>query len=231
MKSLQICLSALVGVFILASCVPAAETPQPQNTELASATIQPNAPITKTPTQSVTPIPPPTRRLAPTVQGTATMTPLASFTIKPTSKNTKTVTSTITSTGTLYVRPPGFGGPTWSPTPVSFKCQVIGSSPDWGHVYKPRSNFIAIWRLYNAGASMWHEGDLIDGYVSGTKMQNPDRTGNILDHTVYAKDFLDFRIQLRPPKDPGIYTLTWGLRKTNKQDFFCTFSVTIQVAK
>ena len=230
MKSLRTCLSVMLIVFIVAGCAPGAApepTTPPQNTEVPSATLPQFTPsITTTPTQSITPIPPPTRRVATLQTSTITMTPLASFTARP----TRSPTGTITGTNTLYVRPP-FGGPTWTPTPAPFKCDVASTFPPWGQQYKPRTNFIAKWRLYNSGENMWHMDDILDGYVSGTKMQNPDRGNRILDHTVYAEDYLNIQIQMHPPKEPGIYTITWGLRKTNKKDFFCTFSVTIEVVR
>lgn len=232
MKSLYACLSALVAVFLLAACIPAAELPPtnlPLNAEEPSATLQAVPVATLTPTQSITPIPPPTRRVATQPTSTTTQTPLASFTIPPTSKNSKTPSPTITGTYTRFVVPPGFGGPTWSLTPNPFKCTVVITSPEWGKEFKPRTNFMAYWKLQNTGSNMWHKDDIAIEYVSGTKMHNPVRDHNILDVTIYKTDYYNLEMQMRPPKEPGLYTTTFGFRKTNKQDFFCTFSITIRV--
>lgn len=235
MKSLQTCLSVLLIVFIVAGCAPRAG-PEPnnpsQNTEEPSATLMQFTPeATLTPTKSVTPVPPPTRRVATLPTSTVTITPLASFTIQPTSKNSKTPTSTITGTNTLYVRPPGFGGPVWTATPNPFRCAVTYTSPDWGQQFTPRANFIAYWRILNVGPNLWHKDDIVIDYVSGTKMHNREREHTILDVTTYVGGYYNLRVQMQPPKEPGFYTTTWGFRKTNKQEFFCMFDITIQVVK
>ena len=78
---------------------------------------------------------------------------------------------------------------------------------------------------------MWHKDDILIGYVSGTKMHNNSRQDEILSYTLYVKDSMYIQIHMKPPKEPGIYTESWGLRKTNKKEFFCTFSVTIEVVR
>jgi hypothetical protein len=162
---------------------------------------------------------------------TVTITPLASFTIQPTSKNTKTPTGTITGTNTLYVRPPGFGGPVWTVTPNPFQCEVQETYPEWGAQFTPRANFVAHWRIRNVGANLWHKDDIVIDYVRGTKMHNREREHSILDVTIYKNSFYNLQVQMRPPKEPGFYTTTWGFRKTNKTEFFCEFDITIEVVK
>ncbi len=236
MKSLQTCFSGLIILLLLAGCAQAIGQPTPQLQETqavigtATLTLVRNA---GTPTQSITPLPAPTRRTPSKdlASATPTITPLASLTLKPTSKYSRTPTPTITGTNTLYVRPPGFGGPTRSPTPVPFKCNVIDLYPDFGQTFTPRADFVALWKVFNTGANMWHADDIIFDYISGTKMHNDERVGKILTYTLYAGDHLNIQVHMKPPLTPGLYTTNLGFRKTNKKEFFCTLSVTIQVVK
>ena len=229
--------SGLLIVFFLAACAQATSQPTstPQPTYTPAATITPIASVTRTPSKSVTPVPPPTRRATPTIASdlTATKTPIPSFTLKPGSKFTKTITATITGTNTLYVRPKGFGflSTPFTLTPQPFKCSIISTDPDDGTILKPRTDFIAKWKILNSGVNMWHKDDILMGYVSGTKMHNPDRVATIFTDTLYVGTTLNVQIHMRPPKEPGVYTETWGFRKTNKKDFFCMFSVTVEVVR
>jgi hypothetical protein len=234
MKSRQTYFLGLLMFLLLAGCAQAnSETPtrQPLPTDVPLITLTPLPNATATPTETITPLPPPTRRATLTSASdlTMTITPLASFTLRPTSRFTRTPTATSTITSTRYVRPPGFGGPTYSPTPIPFACTVEDISPDYGQVFKPRSDFIAKWRIQNTGANMWHQDDILIGYVSGTKMHNDTRGDEILSYTLYVNDSMYIQIHMKPPKEPGIYTESWGLRKTNKKEFFCKFSVTVEV--
>jgi hypothetical protein len=231
MKLRQAYFSGLMILFLLAGCTQAADQnpAEPQSTDVPAEILTPIVNATETPTQTISPIPPPTRRA--TITSIPSNTPLPSFTRVPTSKNTKTVTATITGTNTLYVRPPNFGGPTFSATPIPYKCEETDVYPEWGQVFTQRSDFVAKWKIMNTGANMWHEGDIFFGYVSGTKMQNDEQLGKILNYTIYAKDTIRVQLHIKPPQEPGFYTTIFGFRKTNKKEFFCTFSVTIQVVK
>ena len=90
---------------------------------------------------------------------------------------------------------------------------------------------MAKWKVVNSGTNMWHKDDILFGFVEGKKMHNPSRVDKILDYTLYVGDHMDVEIHMRPPKEPGIYSETWGLRKTNKKEFFCLLTVTIEVVK
>ncbi len=236
MKSLRICFIGLVALVLLVGCAeaitqPTAITPQDTNTTVFTVTAQ--GPIS-TSTRTITPIPPPTRR--PTSKGLITLTPeatippVASFTIAPTSRLTRTPSATITGTNTLFVRGP-FSARTWTATPVPYACLLISSFPKWGTVFKPRTDFVATWKIYNSGANMWHVDDIVFGYVGGDKMHNKEINEKILPYTIYKGSFYTLHMHMVPPKEPGTYTEIWGLRKTNKKEFFCTFEVTIVVAK
>lgn len=238
MKSRQTYFLGLLMLFLLAGCAQATSespTSQPTATDMPVATFTPTPKASETMIATLTPIPPPTRRATLTSASdlTITITPIASFTPKPTSKFTRTATATITRTSTLYVRPPGWGGPTFSPTPISFACTIDDhySYPAYGQTFKPRTDFVAKWRVLNTGASMWHKDDILIGYVSGKKMHNKSRVDEILNYTLYVNDVMDIQMHMKPPNEPGIYTESWGLRKTNKKEFFCIFSVTIEVVR
>lgn len=236
MKSLRIYLSGMMILFILAGCAQANSeqpTSEIQNTDVPVITLTSMSGV-NTPTLTVTPIPPPTRRPTPTIDTThitPTVTPIPSFTRMPASKYTKTVTATVTGTNTLYVRE-RYWWMTGSPTPVPYDCEGITLKPDWGAIFKPRQNFIAQWRVINTGADPWHVDDIIFGFVSGTRMQSPGRPDEVYLTDGLAKTSkIALQVQMVPPREPGFYTAYWGLRKSNKKEFFCTFSVTIRVQK
>ena len=237
MKSAQTCFSGLVVLLLLAGCAQATALPTnpPQATDIPAATLTPVPNATKTVTQTITPIPPPTRRATSTSDpnSTATPTPIASFTRQPTSKASKTITATVTGTNTMYVRPPNFGGPTWTPSKPDFACTFDDNAtyPVFGQVFTPREDFVAYWKVFNSGENMWHKDDIIFDFIDGTKMNANDRGGQILDTTIYVGDHLVVQMHMKPPKEPGIYTTNWGFRKTNKKEFFCKLSVTIEIRK
>lgn len=235
MKSLKIYLSGMMILFILAGCAqgtPEQPTSEIQNTDVPVIALT-SMPGVTTQTLTVTPIPPPTRRPTPTIDTThitPTVTAIPSFTRVPASKYTKTVTATITGTNTLYVRA-RYWYLTPSATPIPYDCEGLTLSPSWGKVFKPRQNFIATWRVTNTGADPWHVDDIIFGYVSGTRMQNPGRPDEVYLMDVARRGKMALQVQMIPPREPGFYTAYWGLRKSNKKEFFCTFSVTIRVQK
>ena len=233
MKSLQTCFAGLVAFLLLAGCAQAIGQPTstPQETIAIPTTTVVTEPMS-TSTLTVTPIPLATHRPtpveSPSLTPAATIRPLASYTRGPT--GTRTRTPTITPTNTLYVRPP-IGGITWTPHVPSYACSALTISPKWGTVVKPRTDFIAEWKVYNTGANMWHVDDIVGGFVSGERMHNPDNGAIIISFTVYVGDKINIQKHMVPPKEPGTYTSIWGLRKTNKKEFFCLFDVMITVAK
>ena len=84
----------------------------------------------------------------------------------------------------------------------------------------------------NTGSGVWHVADVVFGFVRGDKLLRGDTGGEIsVPYTLYTGDRAVFHRRLTPPKEPGVYTSVWGLRKTNKSEFFCTFDITIQVVK
>ncbi len=222
MKSLKICFAGLVVLSLLGGCGPLRGQPiNPQGAITSAATSALAAKPTNTLRPSITPFPAPSRR--------ATFSNIPTSTPVPTILHLATMTPYSTK-ATFTVPPPG-KFIYFTPTIEPFKCSVGFSYPDWGQTFKPRTNFVAKWRIYNTGSVMWRVGDILFGFVSGEKMQNPDREDTLLPVTIYVGDKINEQVQMVPPKEPGIYEATWGLRKSNKKDFFCTFVVHIQVVK
>jgi hypothetical protein len=132
---------------------------------------------------------------------------------------------------------PPRGGFTWTPDDPdsylnSYKCSVETVYPKYGYIaVKPRTDVVVQWKVSNPGPSFWRVGDIVYGYVSGEKMQNADRGYTTISFTVYKGDKINIQVHLVPPKEPGIYTTTWGMRKSNKKEYFCLFDVTIEVVK
>lgn len=190
----------------------------------ASATIIPT--ITNTSPPTVTPFPTPTRGPTstnlPTSTHPPTLPPLPTHTPLPT--GIESYAETATSEAYLSL-----GGPTW--TPVPWKCQVGDIYPPFGQVYPPRTDFVAEWKVFNMGSAVWRKDDIVLDYVSGDKLHHLDYEPTFLYYTVYYKDKIPMRVHLKSPKLPGVYITTWGLRRSNKQEPFCSFSIKIYVAK
>jgi len=219
MKSLRIYINGLVVFILLGGCgllpaQPALQPAVPASNTNTLTVAQPSATVTST----VTPVP--TRRA--TVFLVPTITPVPAISLA----------ATFTPLSTRGV-PTFLPLPTirWTPTPPSYACSVENSYPDWGQVFKPRTDFVATWLIVNSGTSMWHVGDMIFGFFSGVKMQNPDRDPTYLPVTIYVKDHIIEHVHMVPPKAPGTYDATWGIRKSNKTEPFCTLLIHIVVAK
>lgn len=238
MKSLRIYFASLLIVFVVAGCAQGLTgtepTSQPQATnDVATPVVLTD--VLNTPTVTITPLPPPTRRATITldtkITPSRTLRPISTFTIQPTIKSTRTASPTITPTITLYVRPPNFGGPTWTPHKPDYACGFVDkyTYPEYGQVFTPRADFVAVWKVINTGRNMWHVDDIVFDYISGTKMGNGFKSGKILDYTIYAGETTLVRIHMKPPLLPGFYTTQWGFRKTNRKEFFCFLEVAIQV--
>jgi len=219
MKSLRIYITGLVVFTLLGGCglspaQPAQQPAVPPSNTNTLTVAQPGATATSTTTLV------PTRRA--TVFFVPTITPVPAIPLP----------ATFTPPSTRGV-PTLLPFPTvlWTVTPTSYACSAQTTYPDWGQVFKPRTDFVAIWQITNTGASMWHVGDMLFGFVSGVKMQNPDRGTTYLPVTIYVKDHITEQVHMVPPKAPGTYDATWGIRKSNKTEPFCTFTIHIVVAK
>jgi len=96
---------------------------------------------------------------------------------------------------------------------------------------KPRTDFVVTWQVRNTGRDRWNREDFIFQYVEGDKMHKADRAEEFIPGTVYPRDKIKLQMRMISPKQPGFYSTTWGLRKSNKKEPFCTFSIAINVIK
>ncbi|GAB4493440.1 MAG: hypothetical protein Fur0016_29350 [Anaerolineales bacterium] len=187
-------------------------------------------PPTSTLAPSKTPVPPPTQRAVVTeaVFAFPTITPpplIPTMTLADFSEK-------VTGLAPTASRTPGRLVVNWSPTPASWECKAELQEPAFGQDFKPRDDFMAFWRIYNVGTAPWAQGEFVFEYVDGDKLHKvDDYQPELLSYVVYVSDKYPFSVRMFAPKEPGRYTTTWGLRKINKKEYFCTFSVTIDVVK
>lgn len=231
MKIFKIGISGVALLLVSLACVvtiPVAGRANPPTLTTPLDTPALVNPPTSTPVPSKTPVPPPTQRAVvteaffafPTITAPPlipTMT-LADFSEK------------VTGLAPTASRTPGRLA-NWSPTPASWQCLAELREPAFGQDFKPRDDFMALWRIYNVGTAPWAKGEFVFEYVEGDKLHKLDYEPELLSYVVYVKDKYPFSIRMFAPKEPGRYTTTWGLRKINKKDYFCTFSLTIDVVK
>jgi hypothetical protein len=185
-------------------------------------------PPTSTPAPSKTPVPPPTQRAVVTESFFAFPTitappPIPTMTLADFSEK-------VTGLAPTASRTPGRLA-NWSPTPASWQCLAELREPAFGQDFKPRDDFMAFWRIHNVGTAPWAKDEFVFEYVEGAKLHNLDYEPHLLTYAVYVNDKYPFSIRMFAPKEPGRYTTTWGLRKISKKDYFCTFSLTIDVVK
>jgi len=223
MKSLQICFGGFVVLLLLAGCgsIPGLPINSPGSIATAATAVVTTKP-TNTQRPTITPVPAPSRR--------ATFSILPSLTHVPTMMGLPSFTPYITQV--VPTLPPydiGFGAYTSTQEPL--KCTVDSTYPEWGQVFKPRTDFIAKWQVYNSGKNMWRVDDILFGYVSGEKMHRRDREDIFIANVVFVHDKINLQVHLVSPKEAGIYTTVWGLRRSNKKDFFCTFPISIKVVQ
>jgi hypothetical protein len=178
----------------------------------------------KTLRSTITPFPVFTRRPTSTnfsgVISGPTIPPLPSFSPNPLIIPSKTISFTLRPQGTEI---------TLTPNPL--KCEVVILYPEWGQVFAPRTDFVAKWQVYNTGTVKWGLNDILFVFVSGAKLHHPDDEQFLLSMTVYVGDKINLQRHMVPPKEPGTYTTTWGLRRTNRKEPFCTFPIKIRVEK
>ena len=250
MKLMRIYFVGLLMVFFfLAGCAQLITQPaaQPTDTNLPANTATPIVTITITPTEPTgtplitsTPLPSATHRETITelasLTPVTTIPPLASFTLVPTGTITLTPTNTRIPTITPLATNTGFVVPPlltrWTATPVSYACTITSSYPSWGQYFKPHADFVATWKVRNSGSSPWDPDDVVFSFISGQRMHTRGRGEPVnISFKVYVNDYINLQVRIIPPKEPGFYVATWGLRKTNKTEPFCALDVVINVAK
>lgn len=217
------------GLFILlAGCVPSAapqvDNPQDMVATIAAATVA--ALPTNTPQPSWTPSLTPTR-------ARNTPTDLPSNTPAPTIDVFPTATSVydLPGPGTLLPGTPGAVLSLWTSTPEPYQCDLNKTDPEPYTIFKPGQFFRAEWRVWNRGSIIWKEKSIIFYYIGGDKLHNDvERAEGInLGYAVYPEDKILVSVAMTSPKEPGTYSATWGLRRDNRTQPFCTFSIVIRV--
>lgn len=230
----------LVVAFLAGSCAPAPQpTVSPLSMEdsvatMAAATIQALPTNTPYPTPSLVP----TLKLSPTASPTETPIPTLPKLATP------TFVEDIVNLGNY-----------WTSTPEAWACNVDKTDPSWGEKIKAGKDFRVVWRVWNVGAKAWSVDELTMFFIAGERMHNrgnnekpvyvpgeePTKAPITITpnprftttprsfHKVHPGDKLVLHIRMYAPKEPGLYTSAWGLRRGNSKLAFCAFSVTIRV--
>lgn len=201
-----------VLAFVLA-CTPSAGEPLP--------TVDPNQIdqfIAQTANAALTQ----TAKALPTSTGTATITPTpGTFTPSPTFTATvifllPSATPTITPTFAL-----GGGGTSED----DFACEVLSVTPVSGTSFRGRESFDVTWKVRNIGQRKWNEDVVHYFYESGTEMHLVDSFAFGSD--VSSGDTVNLVVEMEAPRDPGVYSTTWALRRGSNS--FCQLFLTINV--
>lgn len=211
MKSLQILFAGLIIFSLVAGC-----TLGPNR----SATPTPTIPPTFTVTPSITPIPSPSRRATfvpiPTTTRGPSVTPMPLLSPIPPDQ-VLTIQALVTQSRRFVNKM----GP--------FQCKMLSQYPEELTVFRPKEEFMAIWRFINAGEVQWGTRDVAYFYISGTKFHTAKYKEQFIPYVVNIKDQLNLHVPMRAPAEPGVYFAIWGLRSQGIKRFFCTFSISILV--
>lgn len=219
MKSLKACFAGSIILFLLGGCNLAIGQP-PQPTPI---------PTTATPTHtqapSITPIPAPTQRatftMFPTITRAPSLTAIAPDTPLPLNE-----VETIQAKVTEAIASGMPGGP-----PRAWRCFLDSQYPtlDPIQVMRPRQEFTAIWRVINAGKTQWGTRDVAFFHVSGTALQFKNYREKFIPYVVNVDDQLNLHVDMKAPKDEGVYSAVWSLRSRTTKEFFCTVYIVIIV--
>jgi len=217
MKSLQICFTGLVVLFLLASCnLRAGQSNNPQPSMAPAAT------LTITTTPYPTDIPMPTRRatyeLFPTMTRGPSVTPMPVFTPLP-SDMVLTIQALVTESKLL-------GG-----AREAYQCKILPGYPEPGAVFYPKEDFKAIWRVVNTGTLNWTINNVAFFFRWGTRFQPLTYREDFIPYVVNVKDQLNLQVPMHTPVEPGVYAAVWGLRSKTNKLFFCNLSIIIQVVE
>ena len=176
------------------------------------------------------------RIIAQTANAASTQTSIAKPTSLPTKtatakpRGTKTPEPTITETfiyvyytPTAFVIPPA--SKTYAPTSKKdYACEVLDAPVD-GTYYSPRLEFKVRWRLKNIGKKEWEAGNVDFVYDTGDKFHKV--SGYDLSKDRLPGEVAEYFVEMRAPKNPGMYTTYWTLRRGGEE--FCRVAYTIGV--
>jgi hypothetical protein len=151
----------------------------------------------------------------------------------PTSTNSPlppTVTPTYTPTFVIYTATPIFTNtPIYTNTPdrpADYECALLSTSPSNGTVVGPKHGFDWIIKVNNSGNEKWYAADVLWIYISGDKFF-PAREYNLWKDVPAGKN-IELGLDIEAPKQPGTYSMTWGLKR-DTGDIFCRQTLKIIV--
>lgn len=229
MRTTKLWFGWVIVFLLVGGCGPSASQPlinsQDMIATIAAATVA--ALPTNTPYPTWTASPSPTR-----VRTTPTELP----------SNTPAPTIPILNSPTPIIILPGPGtsvsggglGPNfvfWTATPQPYRCSPVLVDPDDYQIFTPRYAFKARWRVWNRGSVRWKKDDVVFYFIGGDKMHNDlDRAdGEFIPVTVQLNDKVLLQVAMTSPKEPGLYSTTWGLRRLKSSSPFCLIELTIRV--
>ena len=165
------------------------------------------------PPNTPTPLPPtPTRPV-----GTATATPTATFvlasitpTFTPSSTPEPTATTLVSGSGNL-----------------SYSCIILSSSPTSVSRVKTGSEIQWALQIENSGTSRWDPKDVEVRFSGGTNLAS--KKAFEISGPAKPGQNITIKIKLNAPKEPGVYTTTWVLKKGIHQ--FCNMDLEIEAYK
>jgi len=229
MKNFKLMMCAALLLLVSLACAITVPIPGDGAPQAATQAGSPTPVITpsRTPRPSSTPFPTPTRR--PTSADFATAFSEKPVTL-PASLTPALAVETVENLGNASFTPTR-SFVNLSATPPALKCEVEVMRPLYGEDFKPRTDFLAAWRLYNVGTALWPAGEVSFVYVEGDKLHSAGYVPEFVSFTVFPKDRIRFDIHLRSPKEPGRYITTWGMKRSVNKAPFCLFSITIDVVK
>ena len=176
------------------------------NQPTVTMTSPPVVPATEIPSPTITPLPP--------TESLPILEPASPTPIPP------SPTSTIPAP-TVTIKPSS------TATPLPFACQVVKQVPEDGKIFKPDTDFDAIWTVKNVGAALWEETDVDYRYKSGDKIHQIE----IYDLSKSTKpgESVDLLVDMKAPDKEGKYKTTWVLGRGDH--LICTLTLEINVKK
>ena len=109
---------------------------------------------------------------------------------------------------------------------LDYSCEVIKTTPYYGTVFTPGTNFQAIWLVRNTGRKNWDGSSVDYFYESGTDLHVI--SGYDLQKSLNVGGTREIRVDMEAPKDNGTHTTRWIFQIADEQ--FCPLTITIIVA-
>lgn len=214
MKKTKFLYLALILLFSLSACMPAA-TPEPPSIEtIVAATYAVAKAQTAAVLPTVTNAPPTATEARDTATPYPTETPFVvpSFTLTFTPSPTPAYTATNITSGS---------------GDILYACNIVSLSPADGTTFKTNEEFHWVWKVENIGTAKWWPDTAYIKYNSGDAfyIKKEAAIGDPTD----PGEIGNFRVKMQAPKEPGTYTTIWSMRKGIHT--FCYASLKIVVEK